>query len=100
MHDAPLPAHQAWGSTLRAHVQPQGKLPVVAADLVSPIFTMWLTLLLLYLSNCLADYTAAATLNAAYTDDLRQSERGLGLGEWGWGWARCCLGCVGSMPDG
>jgi hypothetical protein len=52
---------------------PQGKLPVVAADLVSPIFTMWLTLLLLYLSNCLADYSAAATLNAAYTEDLRQS---------------------------
>lgn len=52
----------------------QGQLPVAAADLVSPIFTMWLTLLLLYLSNCLADYSAAATLNAAYTEDLRQSE--------------------------
>ncbi|KAI7840166.1 hypothetical protein COHA_005949 [Chlorella ohadii] len=51
----------------------KGKLPVAAADLVSPIFTMWLTLLLLYLSNCLADYSAAATLNAAYTEDLRQN---------------------------
>lgn len=39
---------------------------------MSPIFTMWLTLLLMYAANCLADYSAAATLNAAYTADLRK----------------------------
>ena len=58
----------------------QGQLPVAATDLVSPIFTLWLTLLLMYGANCLADYTAAATLNAAYTADLRRGE--------GWVWAQ------------
>lgn len=56
----------------------QGMLPIPAVDLVSPIFTMWLTLLLLYAANCLADYSAAATLNAAYTADLRRGEWGAG----------------------
>lgn len=50
-------------------------LPTPAADLVSPLFTLWLTLLLLYGANCLADYAAAATLNAAYTADLRRGAR-------------------------
>lgn len=53
-------------------------LPVAAADLVSPIFTLWLTLLLMYAANCLADYSAAATLNAAYTADLRRGAAAAG----------------------
>ena len=70
-------------------------VPIPATDLVSPIFTMWLTLLLMYAANCLADYSAAATLNAAYTADLRRGGWGAGgqLGRaWGWqhmGDARC-----------
>jgi hypothetical protein len=68
----------------------QGLLPVPADDLVSPIFTMWVTLLLMYAANCLADYAAAATLRAAYTADMRRGE-----GEGGGGAASASVGCGG-----
>lgn len=84
-------------TTRRAPVQ--GMLPIPATDLVSPIFTMWLTLLLMYTANCLADYSAAATLNAAFTADLR---RGGPAGE-GWAWcsdvqAQQAQGCCKAAP--
>ncbi|KAL4423131.1 hypothetical protein ABPG77_004814 [Micractinium sp. CCAP 211/92] len=71
---SPAAAANASDSTLQIDFPLDGKglLPIPATDLVSPIFTMWLTLLLMYAANCLADYSAAATLNAAYTADLRK----------------------------
>ena len=59
-----------------------------AADLVAPSFTLWLTLLLMYLAHCLADYAASVTLNAAYSAELR---KGVCVG----GWWRCVFIWVG-----
>jgi hypothetical protein len=39
---------------------------------ISPVFTLWLTLLAMFAANCAADYVAAVTLRAAFTSELRR----------------------------
>jgi hypothetical protein len=61
-----------WAACVCRRSPLQGMLTIPAADLVSPIFTLWLTLLLMYAVNCVVDYLAAVTLKAAYTADMRR----------------------------
>lgn len=41
-------------------------------DTISPVFTLWVTLVLMYLVNSLADYSAAGALQAGCTADVRK----------------------------
>ncbi|KAK9809330.1 hypothetical protein WJX73_005806 [Symbiochloris irregularis] len=51
----------------------RGFIAIPAAQTISPVFTLWLTLIIMYLVNSLADYSAAATLQTGYTSDLRKT---------------------------
>eukprot|EP00873_Tetraselmis_striata_P039964 jgi/Tetstr1/460228/TSEL_005543.t1 len=47
-----------------------GELPAVAEKIISPVFTLWLTMVALYTANCLADHWACCSINATTTSDL------------------------------
>jgi hypothetical protein len=49
-----------------------GILPVPAGDVISPVFTLWLTLLLLFVANALADHAAAGEMHASHIGELRR----------------------------
>ncbi|KAK9823894.1 hypothetical protein WJX72_006230 [[Myrmecia] bisecta] len=50
-----------------------GLVGMPAADVISPVFTLWITLVLLYMVNSMADYQAARVMKAAHTSELRKA---------------------------
>lgn len=50
----------------------RGLIAIPAAETISPVFTLWVTLVLLYLANSLADYSSAAALQAGCTANVRK----------------------------
>ncbi len=49
-----------------------GILSVPAGDVISPVFTLWLTLLLLFVANAVADHAAAGEMHASHIGELRR----------------------------
>ena len=56
--------------------------PGGAAPAISPVFTLWLTLMAMFAMNAVADYWAAATLRSALAAQLRRGARRGGVGPW------------------
>lgn len=46
----------------------------VVGQAISPVFTLWLTLVMMFGVNCLADYSAASAIRAAYEAQMRSGE--------------------------
>ncbi|KAL6745958.1 hypothetical protein V8C86DRAFT_2959352, partial [Haematococcus lacustris] len=49
-----------------------GQVAVQAGSVLSPVLTMWITLVVMFIANSVADYAAASTLQAGTMQELRQ----------------------------
>lgn len=60
-----------------------------ASQAISPVFTMWLTLIMMFGANCLADYQATAIVRSAHSAHLHNGA-GTACGVAGCVCSRCC----------
>lgn len=50
-----------------------GAVAVPYGKVISPVFMIWMTLLSMYITNCIADHCAVRAMNATHVSQLRRN---------------------------